>query len=55
MKYITLQVLKSEHCNYNDACNLVRGNIMIAGSISVQVAFKNCALFTKSITLMKHH
>ena len=45
------EVSKSNLCDYNDAYILVRGNITIAGSnLSTQVAFKNCALFTKCIT-----
>ena len=44
------EVLKYTLCDYNDAYILVRGNITIAGHQVTQVAFKNCAPFTKCIT-----
>ena len=42
--------MKSNHCVYNDAYILVRGNITIAGDNGAQAAFKNCAPFIKCIT-----
>ena len=44
------EVLKSNLCDYNDAYILLRGNITIIGHQVTQVAFKNCALFTKCVT-----
>ena len=44
------EVLKSNLCDYNDANILVSGNITIIGHQVTQVAFKNCAPFTKCIT-----
>ena len=44
------EVLKSNHCDYNDAYILVRGNITIAGNNGTQVVFKNCVPFIKCIT-----
>ena len=41
--------LKSNLRNYNDACILVRGGISVIGQQATQVAFKNCAPFTKCI------
>ena len=50
MTYNT-EVLKSNLCDYNNAYILVRGDITIAGrNIVTDVAFKNCAPFTKCIT-----
>ena len=44
------EVLKSNLCDYNDAYILVRGDITISGSnIANEIAFKNCAPFTKCI------
>ena len=48
------EVLKSNLCDYNDAYILLRGNITIIGhqatqSIIGQVAFRDCASFTKCI------
>ena len=37
-------------CNYNDAYILLRGDITVTASPQRQVAFKNCAPFTKCIT-----
>ena len=46
-----IEVLKSNLCDYNDDYILVRGNITIAGhNLATEVAFKNCAPFTKCIT-----
>ena len=44
------EVLKSNLCDYNDAFILVRGDIAVIGHQVTQVAFKNCAPFTKCIT-----
>ena len=35
------EVLKSNLCDYNDACILVRGNITITGHQVTQVTFEN--------------
>ena len=43
------EVLKSNR-DYNDAYILLRGNVTIIGHQVTQVAFKNCAPFTKCIT-----
>ena len=47
--YIT-EVLKSNLCHYNDPYNIVKGNITVTAAPTTQVAFKNCAPFTKCIT-----
>ena len=44
------QVLKSNLCDYNNAYILVRGNITVVAAPATQIAFKNCAPFTKCIT-----
>ena len=44
------EVLKSNLCDYNDAYILVRGGITVKAAPVTQVAFKNCAPFTKCIT-----
>ena len=44
------EVLKSSLCDYNDAYILVRGDIAATVAPATQVAFKNCAPFTKCIT-----
>ena len=44
------EVLKSNLCDYNDAYILVRGDITVTAVPQIQVAFKNCAPFTKCIT-----
>ena len=44
------KVSKSNTCDYSNACTLVRGNITITVHLVTQVAFKNCAPFTKCIT-----
>ena len=44
------QVLRSNLCDYNDAYILVRGDITITGAAVTEVAFKNCAPFTKCFT-----
>ena len=43
------EVLTINLCDHNGACILVRGNTTIVGNVEPGVAFKNCALFTKSI------
>ena len=43
-------VLKSILCDYNDVYILVRSDIAIIRHQATQVAFKNCAPFTKFIT-----
>ena len=43
-------MLKSNLCDYHDTNILVGGNIMIAGNIAAEVAFKSCAPFIKCIT-----
>ena len=43
------EVLKSNLCNYNDAYILVRGDVTVTAAGVTQVAFKNCAPFTKCI------
>ena len=43
------EVLISNLYGYNDAYILVRGNITKIGHQATQVAFKNCAPFTKCI------
>ena len=44
------EVLKSNLCDYNDAYILVTGDITVTAAPQTQVAFKNCAPFTKCIT-----
>ena len=44
------EVLTSSLCNYNDDYILVRGDITVIAAGDKQVAFKNCAPFTKCIT-----
>ena len=44
------EVLKYRLCDYNDAYILVKGDIGIIGHQVTQVAFKNCAPYTKCIT-----
>ena len=46
-----IEVLKSNLCNFNDTYILATGDITILGrNGATQVAFKNCAPFTKWIT-----
>ena len=48
--YIT-EVLKSNLCDFNDACTLVRGDIVTtAHNNPTPVASKNCAPFFKCVT-----
>ena len=50
VKYET-KVIKSDLCDFSDTYILVTGNITVTGGdANTRVAFKNCALFTKSIT-----
>ena len=44
------EVLKSNLCDYNHACILVRGDITVVAAPAAQVAFSNCAPFTKCKT-----
>ena len=44
------EVLKSSLCDYNDTCILVRCEVTITGHPVTQIAFKNCAPFTKRVT-----
>ena len=44
------EILKSNLCDYNNAYILVRGDITVVATPATQVAFKNCAPFTKCIT-----
>ena len=44
------EVLKSKLCDCNDACISVRGDIIVIAGPATQVAFTNCAPFTKCIT-----
>ena len=44
------EVLKPNLCDYNDAKVLVRSDITVTAAPAAQVAFKNCAPFTKCIT-----
>ena len=44
------KVLKSNLCYYNDVYILVTGDITVIAAPATQVAFKNCAPFTKYLT-----
>ena len=44
------EVIKSNLCDYKDAYILVKGDITVTAAPEIQVAFKNCAPFTKCIT-----
>ena len=44
------KISKSNLCEYNNAYILVRGDIIVVAVHATQVAFKNCAPFTKCIT-----
>ena len=44
------EILKSNLCDYNDVYILVRGDITAVAALATQVAFKNCAPFSKCIT-----
>ena len=43
------EVLKLNLCDHSNAYIRVRGNITIKGNAAAQVAFTNCAPFTKHI------
>ena len=45
------EVLKSNLYDYHDSYILVSGNITFIGHVVTRVAFKNCAPFTKCITI----
>ena len=48
------QVIKSNLCDYSDAYIFVIGNITATGGdANTRVAFKNCAPFTKCVTLWR--
>ena len=40
------EVLKSNHCDYNYAHILVKGDITVTAVPEIQIAFTNCAPFT---------
>ena len=44
------ETIKSSLCDYSDAFILVTGNITVAANNNVDVAFKNCALFSTCTT-----
>ena len=44
------EALKSNLCDYNDAYILLRGFSTLSATDAMEVAFKNCAPFTKCIT-----
>ena len=44
------EILISYLCEYKDAYILVTGDITVLAAPATQVAFKNCAPFTKCIT-----
>ena len=39
------EVLKSNLCDRNNACILVRGDITVVGDDLTQLAFKNCIIY----------
>ena len=43
-------ILKSNLCHYSNAHILIRGDITVVAAPATQLAFKNCAPFTKCIT-----
>ena len=45
------EILKSNLCDYNNASILVKGGITFTAAAQTQIAFKNCAPFTKFIKL----
>ena len=51
IKYNT-EVLKSNLCDCNNAYILVRADITVVAASETQVAFKNCAPFTKCFTMI---
>ena len=44
------EILKSNLCDYNNVYILVRGDITVVAVLATQVAFKNCAPFSKCTT-----
>ena len=44
------EVLKSNLCNYKDVYILVKGDFTVVAVYGTQVAFRNCAPFTKCIS-----
>ena len=44
------EVLKSNFCDYIDACILLRGDVTVKAAPATQVSFKKCGIFTKCIT-----
>ena len=46
------EILKSNLCDYSDAYILVPGDIRVIAAPTTQIAFKNCASFTKCITII---
>ena len=46
------EVLKSNLCDHNDIYILLRGDITVDASDETEVIFKNCAPFTKCITII---
>ena len=46
------EVLKSNLCDYNDIYILLRGDITVEAGDETEVIFKNCAPFTKCITII---
>ena len=50
MKLPITNILKSNLYDYNDAFNVVTGDITVVAAPEKQVAFKNCTPFTKGIT-----
>ena len=48
------KVIKPNLCDYSDAYILVKGDIKVAGvAANTNVAFKNCAPFTRCVTHIK--
>ena len=45
------EILKSNLCDYTNASILVKGGITFTAAAQTQIAFKNCAPFTKFIKL----
>ena len=47
------KVIKSSLCHYSDTYIYVTGNITVSGAnANTKVAFKNCAPFTRCVTLI---
>ena len=48
------KIIKSNLCDYSDASILVTGDITVVGiNVDTNVAIKNCAPFTRSVTQYK--